>query len=47
MEEIYEETNEIIDTFLPMVSEEEEFSPTETFTTETFEEDIKEEEDGS
>jgi len=44
MEEIYEETNEIIDTFLPMVSEEEEFSPTETFTTETFEEEIIEEE---
>ena len=44
MEEIYEETNEIIDTFLPMVSEEEEFSPTETFTTETFEEEIMEEE---
>jgi len=44
MEEIYEETNEIIDTFLPMVSEEEEFSPTETFTTETFEEEMIEEE---
>jgi len=44
MEEIYEETNEIIDTFLPMVSEEEEFSPTETFTTETFEEEVIEEE---
>ncbi len=44
MEEIYEETNEIVATFLPMVSEEEEFSPTETFTTETFEEEIIEEE---
>jgi hypothetical protein len=44
MEEIYEETNEIVATFLPMVSEEEEFSPTETFTTETFEEEIMEEE---
>jgi len=44
MEEIYEETNEIIDTFLPMVSEEEEFSSEETFTTETFEEEIIEEE---
>ena len=44
MEEIYEETNEIVATFLPMVSEEEEFSPTETFTTETFEEEVIEEE---
>jgi len=44
MEEIYEETNELVETFLPMVSEEEEFSPTETFTTETFEEEIIEEE---
>jgi len=32
MEEIYEETNEIVDAFLPMVSEEEEFSSEETFT---------------
>jgi hypothetical protein len=32
MEEIYEETNEIIATFLPMVSEEEEFSSEESFT---------------
>jgi len=32
MEEIYEETNEIVETFLPMVSEEEEFSSEETFT---------------
>jgi len=32
MEEIYEESNEIIATFLPMVSEEEEFSSEETFT---------------
>jgi len=39
MEEIYEETNEIVDAFLPMVSEEEEFSSEETFTTETFEEE--------
>jgi len=31
MEEIYEETNEIIETFLPMVSEEEEFSSEESF----------------
>jgi len=31
MEEIYEETNEIIATFLPMVSEEEEFSSEESF----------------
>jgi hypothetical protein len=44
MEEIYEETEELVATFLPMVSEEEEFSPTETFTTETFEEEIIEEE---
>jgi len=44
MEEIYEETNEIVDAFLPMVSEEEEFSSEETFTTETFEEEIIEEE---
>ena len=44
MEEIYEETNELVETFLPMVSEEEEFSPTETFTTETFEEEVIEEE---
>jgi len=44
MEEIYEETNELVETFLPMMSEEEEFSPTETFTTETFEEEIIEEE---
>jgi len=39
MEEIYEETDEIVDAFLPMVSEEEEFSSEETFTTETFEEE--------
>jgi len=50
MEEIYEESNEIIATFLPMVSEEEEFSSEETFvesdgpffmesTEETFEEE--------
>jgi len=32
MEEIYEETDEIVDTFLPMVSEEEEFSSEESFT---------------
>jgi len=32
MEEIYEETDEIDDEFLPMVSEEEEFSSEETFT---------------
>jgi len=32
MEEIYEETNEIVDAFLPMVSEEEEFSSEESFT---------------
>jgi len=32
MEEIYEETDEIVDEFLPMVSEEEEFSSEETFT---------------
>ncbi len=32
MEEIYEETDEIVDTFLPVVSEEEEFSSDETFT---------------
>jgi len=44
MEEIYEETEELIETFLPMVSEEEEFSSEETFTTETFEEEIIEEE---
>ena len=44
MEEIYEETDEIVDAFLPMVSEEEEFSSEETFTTETFEEEIIEEE---
>ena len=44
MEEIYEETDEIVETFLPMVSEEEEFSSEETFTTETFEEEIIEEE---
>jgi len=44
MEEIYEETNEIVDEFLPMVSEEEEFSSEETFTTETFEEEMIEEE---
>jgi len=44
MEEIYEETNELVETFLPMVSEEEEFSSEETFTTETFEEEIIEEE---
>jgi len=31
MEEIYEETNEIVATFLPMVSEEEEFSSEESF----------------
>jgi len=34
MEEIYEESNEIIATFLPMVSEEEEFSSEESFVTE-------------
>ena len=50
MEEIYEESNEIIATFLPMVSEEEEFSSEESFiesdgpffmesTEETFEEE--------
>jgi len=39
MEEIYEETDEIVDAFLPMVPEEEEFSSEETFTTETFEEE--------
>jgi len=39
MEEFYEETNEIVDEFLPMVPEEEEFSSEETFTTETFEEE--------
>jgi len=44
MEEIYEETNELVETFLPMVSEEEEFSSEETFTTETFEEEMIEEE---
>ena len=44
MEEIYEETEELVETFLPMVSEEEEFSSEETFTTETFEEEIMEEE---
>jgi len=44
MEEMYEETNEIVDAFLPMVSEEEEFSSEETFTTETFEEEMIEEE---
>ena len=38
MEEIYEETDEIVDEFLPMTTEE------ETFTTETFEEEIIEEE---
>jgi len=32
MEEMYEETDEIVDAFLPMVSEEEEFSSEETFT---------------
>ena len=32
MEEIYEETNELVETFLPMVSEEEEFSSEESFT---------------
>ena len=32
MDEIYEETNELVETFLPMVSEEEEFSSEETFT---------------
>jgi len=31
MEEIYEETNELVATFLPMVSEEEEFSSEESF----------------
>jgi hypothetical protein len=31
MEEIYEETNELVETFLPMVSEEEEFSSEESF----------------
>jgi len=31
MEEIYEETDEIVDAFLPMVSEEEEFSSEESF----------------
>jgi hypothetical protein len=44
MEEIYEETEELVETFLPMVSEEEEFSSEETFTTETFEEEMIEEE---
>jgi chemotaxis protein histidine kinase CheA len=44
MEEMYEETNELVETFLPMVSEEEEFSSEETFTTETFEEEMIEEE---
>jgi len=44
MEEIYEETEELVETFLPMVSEEEEFSSEETFTAETFEEEIMEEE---
>jgi len=34
VEEIYEESNEIIATFLPMVSEEEEFSSEESFVTE-------------
>jgi hypothetical protein len=34
MEEIYEESNEIVATFLPMVSEEEEFSPEESFVEE-------------
>jgi len=34
IEEIYEESNEIIATFLPMVSEEEEFSSEESFVTE-------------
>ena len=34
MEEIYEESNEIVATFLPMVSEEEEFSSEESFVTE-------------
>jgi len=38
MEEIYEETDEIVDEFLPTITEE------ETFTTETFEEEIIEEE---
>ena len=32
MEEMYEETNELVETFLPMVSEEEEFSSEESFT---------------
>jgi len=32
MEEIYEETEELIETFLPMVSEEEEFSSEESFS---------------
>ena len=32
MEEMYEETNEIVDAFLPMVPEEEEFSSEESFT---------------
>ena len=31
MEEVYEETNEIVDAFLPMVSEEEKFSSEESF----------------
>ncbi len=34
MEEIYEESNEIVATFLPMVSQEEEFSSEESFVTE-------------
>ena len=34
MEEVYEESNEIIATFLPMVSEEEKFSSEESFVTE-------------
>ena len=58
MEEIYEESNEIIAAFLPMVSEEEEFSSEETFaesngpffmesTEETFEEEEIIEEESS
>jgi len=39
MEEIYEETDEIVDAFLPMVSEEEEFSSEETFEEEMIEEE--------
>ena len=58
MDEIYEETNELVETFLPLVSEEEEFSSGETFaesngsffmesTEETFEEEEIIEEESS